>query len=125
MRRIIGRILPITALAVAALIVFIVIVPRVNNALGGSAGIHDAAALPEHLSICGRDWHKDSLERELSLAALRARDGIGPVLLDPGPFPPCPDGTCRRVAQDGPCHTVVYVRVGAAAYLDYSLQGGP
>jgi hypothetical protein len=28
-------------------------------------------------------------------------------------------------AEDGPCHTVIYVRVGEDAYLDYALQGGP
>jgi len=118
---IIRRVLPIIALAV----VVVVVVPRVANILGGATGVHDAAALPDHLQICGRDWQKDSLERELSLAVLRARDGVEPVVVDPGLFPPCPDGPCTRVAQTGPCHTVVYVRVGEDAYMDYSLQGGP
>ena len=55
----------------------------------------------------------------------RARDGVEPMVVDPGPFAPCPVGPCTTVAQDDPCYTVIYVRVGEDAYLDYSLQGGP
>lgn len=46
-------------------------------------------------------------------------------MVDPGLFAPCPAGPCTTVAQNGPCDTVIYVRVGADAYLDYALQGGP
>jgi hypothetical protein len=61
----------------------------------------------------------------LSLAEIGTRDGIEAVVVDPGLSPPCPVGPCTSVAQDGPCHTVIYVRVGEDAYLDYALQGGP
>jgi hypothetical protein len=61
----------------------------------------------------------------LSLAEIRTRGGVEPVVVDPGPFAPCPVGPCTAVAQDDPCHTVIYVRVGEDAYLDYALQGGP
>jgi hypothetical protein len=121
----IGRGIKLVAVAATALLVGIVIVPRINNAFGGAAGIHDAAALSDHIHICGRDWSKDSLERKLSLAEIRGRDGVEPVVVDPGPFAPCPAGPCTAVAQDDPCNTVIYVRVGGDAYLDYSLQGGP
>ncbi len=113
------------AFAVAAVLAGLVIVPRIENAFGGSMGIHDAAALPEHIRICGRSWHKDALERQLSLAEIRVRGGVEPVVVDPGLFPPCPAGPCTAVAQDEPCDTVIYVRVGSDAYLDYALQGGP
>jgi hypothetical protein len=121
----IGRGIKLVAVAAAALLVGIVIVPRVGNAFGGAAGIHDAAALPAHIRICGRGWSKDSLERKFSLAEIRDRDGVEPVVVDPGPFAPCPAGPCSAVDQNDPCHTVIYVRVGEDAYLDYSLQGGP
>jgi hypothetical protein len=115
----------VAALAIAAFVAGAVIVPRVGIVFGGAGWIHDAAALPGHIRICGRGWSKDALERRLSLADLRVRDGVEPVVVDPGPFAPCPTGPCTQVAQDGPCHTVVYVRVGEDAYLDYALQGGP
>ena len=108
----------VTALAVAALVVGTLIVAR-------ATGIDAAAMLPAHISICGRDWSKDALERKSSLAEIRARDGVEPVVVDVRPFGPCPPGPCTAVAQDGPCDTVIYVRVSEDAYLDYSLQGGP
>lgn len=125
MSKTIGHGIVVVTFAAAALLVGIVIVPRIGNVFGGSAGIHDAAALPEHINICGRSWSKDALDRKFSLAEIRPRDGIEPVVVDPGPFAPCPVGPCTTVAQNGPCHTVIYVRVGEDAYLDYALQGGP
>nr|ALS91332.1 glycogen synthase kinase-3 binding protein [uncultured bacterium] len=112
-------------LVVAAVLAWTRLVPRLGNALVGAAGIHDAAALPDHIGICGRGWTRDALDRRLSLAELRARDGVEPVVVDAGLLPPCPVGPCTAVAQDGPCHTVIYVRVGEDAYIDYALQGGP
>ena len=112
--------------AIAVAVLFgIVIAPRIGNAFVGAAGVHDAAALPEHISVCGRGWSKDTLGRMLGLSEIRARDGVEPVVVDPGPFAPCPPGPCTAVAEDVPCHTVIYVRVGEDAYLDYALQGGP
>jgi hypothetical protein len=120
-----NRIRRVVALVVAAVLAWTVFVPRLGNAFVGAAGIHDAAALPDHIGICGRGWTKDSLDRRLSLAVIRARDGVEPVVVDPGLFPPCPAGPCTAVAHDDPCDTVIYVRVGGDAYLDYALQGGP
>jgi hypothetical protein len=110
---------------VAAVLVATVIVPRLRSGADGTAGIHEAATLPAHFRICGRGWSKDGLNRILSLAAIRTRDGNEPVVVDPGPFAPCPVGPCGMTAEDGPCHTVIYVRVGEDAYIDYALQGGP
>ena len=121
----IGRGIAVVVLAAVALLVGIVIVPRIGNLFVGTAGIHDAGALPQHTNICGRSWSKDPPDRQLSLAAVRERDGIEPVVADPGLFAPCPAGACTTIAQDGPCHTVTYVRVGEDAYLAYELQGGP
>jgi hypothetical protein len=115
----------VLAFAAAALLVAIVLVPRIGNVFVGAAGVHDAAALSAQINTCGRSWSKDRSGRTVSLAEIRARDGIEPVVVDPGPFAPCPAGPCTRVAQNGPCQTVIYVRVGEDAYLDYALQGGP
>jgi hypothetical protein len=121
----IRRGLAVAALVAAGAVVAIVILPRIQNGLAGTSGIHDSATLPEHIRVCGRGWSKDALNRKLSLAEIRARDGVEPVVVDPGPFATCPAGPCGMTAQDGPCHTVIYVRVGEDAYLDYALQGGP
>ena len=75
--------------------------------------------------MCGREWLKDDLSRVLSREAIRARDGVDPVVVDPGPLAACPVGPCSDAAQVGPCDTVVYVRVGEDAYIDYAIQGGP
>ena len=121
----IRRAVAVAAWVVAGVLAWTVFVPRIGNGFVGAAGIHDVAALPDHIRVCGRGWTKDALDRRLSLAQIRSRDGVEPVVVDPGLFPPCPVGPCTAVAQDGPCHTVIYVRVGEDAYLDYSLQGGP
>jgi hypothetical protein len=115
----------LATLAVAVLVLASVILPRIGYAFGGAAGIHDAATLPEHISICGRDWRKGALGRPLGLIEIRARAGVDPVVVDPAPFAPCPPGPCTTAAQEGSCDTVIYVRVGEDAFLDYSLQGGP
>ena len=117
-----GRATIVAALVIAALLVALVVA-----FLGsiGSAGIDDAAKLPATIGICGRDWTKDAAQRRFSLAEIRAGMEVEPVVVDPGLFAPCPPGPCTRVAQDGPCHTVIYVRVGQDAFIDYSLQGGP
>jgi hypothetical protein len=120
-----GRGLAVAALVLVGVLGAIVILPRIHNGVAGTSGIHDAAMLPEHIRVCGRGWSNDVLIRILSLAEIRARDGVEPVVVDPGPFATCPVGPCGMTAQDGPCHTVIYVRVGEDAYLDYALQGGP
>jgi hypothetical protein len=113
------------SIPVAAVVVVVVIAPRVGNFVSGAAGIHDVAALPDELGICGRSWEKDEQGRALTLTEIRADVGVEPVVVDPAPFAPCPAGPCTRVAQDGPCHPVIYVRVGLDAYLAYVLRGGP
>jgi len=121
----IRRQMVVLAWIVAAVLAWMVLVPRIGNGFAGAAGTHDAAALPDHIAICGRGWTKDGLDRRLSLAEIRTRDGVAPVVVDPGLFAPCPLGPCTAVAHDDPCDTVIYVRVGEDAYLDYELQGGP
>ncbi len=106
-----------------ALVILVSVVVACGNE--GAQQIHDAATLPKHISVCGRTWIKDALGRASSLAEIRALLGLEPLVVDPGFLAPCPPGPCTTVAQDGPCHTVVYVRVGEDAYLDYELSGGP
>jgi hypothetical protein len=119
----------LVAIVFGALVLFgLVVVPDLvhRQILGlGAADIHNAAFLPDRISVCGRNWTKDALGRQVTEAQIVAVYGVGPTLVDPGLFAPCPPGPCKRVAQDGPCDTVVFVRVGDDAYLDYSLVGGP
>jgi hypothetical protein len=102
----------------------VLVAPRVGNALAGAGGIHDVAALPERIQLCGRSWHKDDLERRFTLAETRELSG-DPTVVDPAPWTSCAPGPCTDAAQPGACETVVWVRTGEDAYVDYALQGGP
>jgi hypothetical protein len=119
-RRVAGIALAIAAIALAMTAGF---VPRIGNLVVGATGIHDLGALPEHIGVCGRDWRRESLNRVLTLDATRARYGREPVLVDFGPLAGCPPGPCTGTAQNDPCDTVVFVRVGEDGYIE--LQGGP
>lgn len=91
----------------------------------GATDIHDLASLPGRISVCGRDWSRDTSGRVLSGAEIRQRPGGGPPLVDPLPFAPCPSAACTQSASDTPCATVLVVRIGEDAYVDYELSGGP
>ncbi len=120
-----GRILAgIGLVVVVAGLVLAVVAPRVGNAITGADGIHDVAALPQHIEVCGRSWQKDALDRRFTAAETRETFGGG-VVIDPRPSGSCPPGPCTDVAQSEACDVVVWVRVGEDAYLDYGLQGGP
>src|SRR5258705_12957135 len=98
----IRRVVAVAAWVVAGVLAWTMLVPRLGNGFVGAAGIHDAAALPDHIGICGRGWSKDSLDRRLSLAEIRARDGIEPVAVDPGPHAPRPGGPRTAAPRDRP-----------------------
>ena len=115
----------IVVVVIVAAATWLVVVPRVRNALAGADGIHDVGTLPGRIQLCGRSWRKDELARTFTAAHIREEIGVEPVVVDPGPFASCPPGPCTDVAQAEPCHTVIWVRVGQDGYMDYSLQGGP
>jgi hypothetical protein len=122
----------LTVVAVAVVVLFVgfgwAAIPELihRQVLGlGATDIHDAATLPEQISICGRDWTRDSLDRRPSRSELLALYGVEPTLVDPLPFAPCPEGPCAVGLRSPPCDTVVFVRVGEDAYLGYDLVGGP
>jgi hypothetical protein len=89
----------------------------------GTAAIHDPASLPARIHVCGRDWTRDALDRRFTKANID-EFGAPPRGVDLRLFAPCPSGVCNATAP-GPCATVIFVRVGEDAYLDYSLVGGP
>ena len=91
----------------------------------GAADIHDVASLPDRISVCGRDWTRDTSGRVLTGADIQARPGGGPPVVDPLPFAPCPAGPCTQSALDTPCATAVVVRIGEDSYVSYALSGGP
>ena len=114
--------------AIVAVVSVGLVVPSIihRQVLGlGATDIHDARFLPDQISVCGRDWRRDALDRRFSKAGVVAWSGFDPTLADPGPFAPCPRGVCSNVAQNDPCDTVVFVRLGEDSYIDHSLQGGP
>ena len=87
--------------------------------------IHASGSLPRRISVCGRNWTKDPLLRQRTLDGARAWAGEV-VVVATGPFAPCPSGPCSAsAASSTSCDTVVWVRVGEDAYVDYALSGGP
>jgi hypothetical protein len=102
---------------------FVALVAACGN--GGADQIHDLSTLPDHISVCGRTWVKDTVGRQSSSDEIRALAGVEPTVVGTGMFAACPAGVCTTIAQSSPCHTVVYVRVGEDAYIDYELSGGP
>ena len=38
--------------------------------------IHAAATLPDQISVCGRDWTRDALDRQFSRAQIRAQFSV-------------------------------------------------
>ncbi len=115
----------IIVVVVAAGATWLVVLPRVRNALAGADGIHDAGALPGHIQLCGRSWRKDALSRTFTAAGIREEFGVDPIVVDPGPFAACPPGPCTDVARADACQVVIWVRVAQDGYVDYALQGGP
>ena len=112
----------IVGIAFVAAVFFVgIVLPRI----GASGTIHDAASLPGRIHVCGRDWNKGGPQPLRSLAEIRVRDGAEPDVVDPGLFAPCPMKPCVQGAQNCAFDTVIYVRVGEDAYLDYELVGGP
>jgi hypothetical protein len=87
--------------------------------------IHAPGSLPDRISLCGRDWTKDTLERQVTFEQARSMKADGdPRVVATGPFAPCPPRPCTATAG-GPCDTAVFVRVGLDAYIGYALAGGP
>lgn len=114
--------------AIVVVVLGLAIVPGLihRQILGlGATDIHDAASLPDHISVCGRGWTKDTSGRVLTGVEIRPRPGGGPPLVDPLPFAPCPPGPCTQSALDSPCATAVVVRIGEDSYVYYELNGGP
>lgn len=91
----------------------------------GQPAIHDIASLPQSIGTCGRSWSKDATGRSVTFAdASTQGGGVTPGVVDPGLLTACPANACSAWAS-GPCATVIFVRVGDDAYVDYALQGGP
>lgn len=90
----------------------------------GATDVHAIRALPARILVCGRAYRLGADPTVRSHDEILTWSGVEPTLVDPDPLPPCPAGPCRRV-DIGPCATVVFVRVGKDAYVDYELEGGP
>jgi hypothetical protein len=118
-RTVIGAVVVVVCVAGAALAVQAILAGRDPNT------IHAAGNLPHRVSVCGRDWTKDALGRQVTLKQARTvMSGGDPVVVATGPFAPCPSGPCTETVG-GSCDTVVWVRAGLDAYIGYELSGGP
>ena len=91
----------------------------------GATDIHELATLRQDVRVCGRSYRIDERRTVRTHDEILAWSGVEPTVVDPDPFGPCPAGACTTISDSVPCATVVFVRVGEDAYVDYSLQGGP
>jgi hypothetical protein len=88
------------------------------------AAIHDAAALPDSLGTCGRNWNRSS-NPPLTMAQISDQYGSdAPAVADPGLLTACPANACNAWAS-APCDPVIFVRVDEDAYIAHALSGGP
>jgi hypothetical protein len=111
-------------LAAVAVIVIRPVVPRAFGPVATVTADLVAWTLPLDMSICNRDWKRSTTPDIRPIEFIREAGGVEPAVVDPRPFAPCPPGPCGDVA-DGPCHTVIYVRVAEDGYVAYELRGGP
>lgn len=115
-------------LGLIAAIVLVAAVAGARDALfgPGPTGIHDPARLADRIHVCGRDYKDPAL---ISRAEWPSEAPF--VLVDPAPLAPCapvvddPAGVCTSGRIVCATFTVVFVRVGPDAYVEYSLVGGP
>ncbi len=91
----------------------------------GDPPIFDAGSLPSDLTLCRRQWESSGADYQLRLGEIRDIYGVEPAVVDPRPGAPCRPGPCTDVAGSEPCHTVIFIRVGTDAYVEYALRGGP
>jgi hypothetical protein len=118
-RLVIGAVVVVVCIAGGALAVQTVLAGRDPNT------VHAPGSLPDRISVCGRDWTKDVLGQQVTFEQARTmKSGGDPSVVATGPFAPCPPGPCTAT-DSGPCDTVVFVRLGEDAYVDYALSGGP
>jgi len=115
----------IAVVATAGLIAVIVTVGIFLPALGalGNAITSDPGTLPARLTVCGRDWVKDPLSRELTQAEVYERTGGAPILVEIALVPACPPEVDAAPADDPVMQ--VYVQTGPDRYVPYSLVTTP
>lgn len=117
--------IPLIGVALATVLALLV----TRDALFGTGptAVHDPARLAGRIHVCGRDYDGGSP------AIRRASWGRDApfVLVDPAPLAPCdpvvddPAAMCAATLLACRTWTVVFVRIGADAYVPFELVGGP
>ena len=118
--------LGIALLGGAVVVALVVTVGIFLPAIGalGTAGSGDPAALPARISVCGRDWTRDALERTFSRDEILARTDAEPIVVATGPSANCPPEVGTGGTAEGMA-TTVYVKVADDAFVAYDLVAGP
>jgi hypothetical protein len=112
----VGRWILIGALVIAIALTAAILQPVWRSA----GGFSDPRSLPAQISMCGRQWKRDDVLPPWSAADPRIAGRM--TVVRPGPFgllTACPWPHTSFVS------TVIFVRIGDDAYVDYSLRGGP
>ncbi len=91
----------------------------------GETAARDPANLPDRITVCGRDWTKDSLSRTFTRDEIVTRTEAEPIVISTGPLASCPPEVDAPGGNADGMPTVVYVRTGEDAFVAYDLVGGP
>jgi hypothetical protein len=112
----VGRWILIGALVIAIALTVVILQPVWRP----GAWFSDPRSLPAQISMCDRQWKRDSLMR--SWTAAQASVGGAFTVVSPGPF-----GLLTACPWPGTSFvdTVIFVRIGEDAYIGYELRGGP
>jgi hypothetical protein len=117
----------VAVLGAAGVVAFVVTTGAFLPALAeiGRAAARDPANLPDSITVCGRDWRKDPLDRAQTREEVFARSEAEPIVVSAGLLPACPQEVGADGADAEGMAPVVYVLVGDDAFVPYELIGGP
>jgi hypothetical protein len=118
-----GIALVATAGLVAVVVTFGIFLPAFGEV--SRMATRDPATLPGTITVCDRDWQRDSLARTFTAGEIYERTEADPIVVSVGLFPACPPEVAAPAGDQAGMPTSVWVEVGDDAYVGYDLVGGP
>jgi hypothetical protein len=119
---VVGILIVATAALVATLVTIGIFLPALGQLGSGAPGA--STALPDRITVCGHDWTRDPLARELSGDEVFDRTEADPFVVSTAPLATCPDGVATG-GIDGGIATTVYAQTGDDAFVGYELVEVP
>lgn len=116
----------VALLGAAAVVAFTLTLGVFLPAIGalGDAARRDPANLPDRITVCEREWTRDTVDRTFTRDEILARTDAEPIVVSTGLAPACPPEVSAG-GDAGGTATVVYAQIGDDAYVPYTLVGAP